>query len=61
MHAIAYLSLPQFRARLRAKFRHGTHKPRTPVARRDARRGEREYMDEIKHAMWPAFHTGIEL
>jgi hypothetical protein len=61
MHSIRCNSGRSICARLRAKFRHGTHKPRTPVARRDARIIEREYMDTVKFVQWPALHAGIEL
>jgi hypothetical protein len=61
MHAIRCNSGRSIVARLRAKFRHGTRRPNSPVARRDARIIEREYMDAVKGVQWPAFHEGVSL
>jgi len=47
MHAIPLHSLPQFFARIRARYRHATRRPVHPVKRRDARKAEREFMDDV--------------
>jgi len=47
MHAFAFRSTPQFFARIRARYRHATRRPVHPVKRRDARKAEREFMDDV--------------